>query len=996
MAKQKKNLLPASNILRNFKCITSSQDVGEVANILARQPEFAIDFETTGLNIDKAQVHGIALATDDQEWYITHGARLAMFPYLAQLATPDRQFIMHNSLYDLHFLNRYGIRPPNIFDTMIGQFMVDENQSIGLKSLAETKLGVTEPLPDFNDLRSLGKELTGKRILDEVTIYDFPLDMLAQYAGRDGRLTMDLKKRTVFELNKEGMTDMFYQTEMPFVYVLMDIEEAGFYIDQRLLNQLGIDFAVKRDEALAKWNELTGGINPGSNEQLVEYLFTSKRYKPTLFTKTGAAQVDALALSRLKEHDKNGEITTLLVYRQYEKLLGTYVDRFSQDLFNGRIKGKFNPTGCIVGDSLVPTTKGVFRIEQLANTQDGIAEHTDIQIVNRYGIVENASHVIMYKNRDTIKITTSLGLSIEGTENHPVISNEYDKVDTSANKNSCRTLGRFDTAEIWKRLDHIKVGDYVKVPIGFHLFSKEYIQLPAFSQTERTNAKHIHFPTYVSEDLAEFLGMYFADGSIHANNGTYSIRITNRNTDVQNRIIELSLKLFGIQAHIINPNFGVSITSIGLQNFFEYLKLQRGSINKTIPDFILQSPESVVAAFIKGMTLDSTVVEDEEKVYLKMTVANKETMSTVQQLLLNMGIVSSAREDKTSTNTFMLCILNDMLSLFNNTIGFVESCKVVTVPLTHKKKKNNYRVSPDGKSIWVLVKKIEYGKSDVFDFTVPGTHSFVSNGIISHNTVTGRLSSSDPNLQNIPSKGETGAQVRSLFSTPEGRTFIDVDYSQLELRLTAHYSKDPNMLRVFAEGGDPHQLTADLMGVQRYIGKTLNFAVLYGAGPRKLGDTIEKSGKPRPNLAEAKEWLQKFDIAYPTIANWKNRVVQYARELGYVKTIAGRKRRLPEITARDEGLRMGAERQAVNSVIQGSAADVCKRAMLRVHPLLKQFDAMMLAQVHDEIVAESPSAVAEECGNTISRVMTESGMSFNLRVNLVAEAHTGKDWASTH
>lgn len=602
-------------VLKNFSVVTNPQDVGSVLSALDNTNQFMLDLETTGLKFMQSSIHGVALATETQEWYVTLGAEQALLEHLGSVAA-GKLVIGHNIGYDMHFLHKHGVHLDRIADTMIGQFLVDENQGLGLKSLASTKLGF-RGLPDFKELQHQAKKLTGKKKLSDVTIYDMPLDRLALYAGRDVRLTGMLWERTQTELDKEGMTKYFWETKMPFVKVLTAIEEVGFFIDQERLAQLKAEFTKQRDEALELFLRLSGNVNPNSPQQLAELLYVKMKFKPTKTTGAGAPSTDVMSLTRLLPKDKTGVVQALMTYRKLDKIIGTYITAFEEGLVGGRLYGSFNQLG--------------------------------------------------------------------------------------DNENS-----------------------------------------------------------YSSERLPR----------------------------------------------------------------------------------------------------------------------------------------------------------------------------------------------------------------------------------------TGRLSSSDPNLQNIPARGEFGSMVREMFSVPLGYTFLDVDYSQLELRIAAHYTKDPNLLKVFAEGGDPHQMTADLCTVERYVGKTLNFANLYGAGPIKLADTVEKSGKPRPTKEEAAEWLRKFDLAYPAIKNWKTRVVEYASDLGYVRTIAGRKRRLPDITSRDTALKGTAERQAVNTIIQGSAADIIEWAMLRVAETQESYGARMSAQVHDELTNEVPVDVGETYGDIVSRIMVSAGEHFGLRVRLEAEPHTGPNWSA--
>ncbi len=274
----------------------------------------------------------------------------------------------------------------------------------------------------------------------------------------------------------------------------------------------------------------------------------------------------------------------------------------------------------------------------------------------------------------------------------------------------------------------------------------------------------------------------------------------------------------------------------------------------------------------------------------------------------------------------------------------------------------------------------------MWDISVEGDHSYVAQGFVNHN-------SSDPNLQNIPSKGALAHSMRKVFAAQSRDDIIvDIDYSQIELRLIAHYTKDPSLMKVFFEGLDPHQMTADLVGVPRWLGKTLNFAVSYGSGPRTLGDTIEKSGKPRPSEAESKGWLEGFGKAYPGISSWKRAAVDYARQLGYAKTIAGRKRRLPELTSYDRSTQGHAERQAISAIIQGSAADAFKWATVQFMPMVRWYDAKLTAEVHDEAVFEVPYECAEEFAQQVGGVMASIREQFNLRVPIEAAPSFGFNW----
>lgn len=284
------------------------------------------------------------------------------------------------------------------------------------------------------------------------------------------------------------------------------------------------------------------------------------------------------------------------------------------------------------------------------------------------------------------------------------------------------------------------------------------------------------------------------------------------------------------------------------------------------------------------------------------------------------------------------------------------------------------------------------GVEDVWDIEVENDHSYIAQGFINHN------SSSDPNLQNIPSHGETGDEIRKLFIAKSGYLIVNCDYSQLELRILAHYAKDWDFIESFKTGGDPHQQTADLVGVERSIGKTLNFAWAYGAGPSKLADTIEKNGYERPNESLARVWINTFEETRPALVEWRDRVIKWAGKLGYVKTIAGRRRHLQGIKSYDRATKGRAERQAVNSIIQGSASDIIKYATIIIKERfeLEHIDARIIGQVHDEILLEVREDQAEKAAEIVKLLMEKTGEVFNLLVPLEADPGIAKSWFEAH
>ena len=265
-------------------------------------------------------------------------------------------------------------------------------------------------------------------------------------------------------------------------------------------------------------------------------------------------------------------------------------------------------------------------------------------------------------------------------------------------------------------------------------------------------------------------------------------------------------------------------------------------------------------------------------------------------------------------------------------------------------------------------------------------------------TATGRLSSSDPNLQNIPIRTEEGRRIRQAFIAPPGSKIVAADYSQIELRIMAHLSQDNGLLTAFAEGLDVHSATAaEVFGVgidavsgdQRRKAKAINFGLIYGMSAFGLGKQL---GIGRN---EAQEYIDLYFARYPGVAEYMARTRDSAHDIGYVETLRGRRLYLPEINARNRQRQQAAERTAINAPMQGTAADIIKMAMLSVDDWLATsgIDARLIMQVHDELVFEVEASAVEELCATVTQLMSGVGV---LDVPLLVEAGTGDNWDQAH
>jgi DNA polymerase I len=265
--------------------------------------------------------------------------------------------------------------------------------------------------------------------------------------------------------------------------------------------------------------------------------------------------------------------------------------------------------------------------------------------------------------------------------------------------------------------------------------------------------------------------------------------------------------------------------------------------------------------------------------------------------------------------------------------------------------------------------------------------------------VTGRLSSSDPNLQNIPIRTERGRLLRQMFVAADSeRALLSADYSQIELRLLAHLSEDEQMLADFAEGLDIHTATAsdifqvsvaDVTPEMRRQAKTCNFGIAYGVSPFGLARQLRIANY------QAKEFIDGFFGRYPQVRNYLDSILESARELGYVQTFLGRRRYLPDIQAANRNIREGAERMAINTPIQGSAADVIKKAMLEIDEAMNDttWTSRMLLQVHDELVFEGPKTEMPALQELVVRIMSQV---YTFKAELKVEAAWGNNWMEAH
>ena len=739
-------------------------------------------------------------------------------------------------------------------------------------------------------------------------------------------LLFGFKKKTV-KLN-ENAQKMYDE-----VSANLDTKDKLKYKKQLMTNKNNVEFVESFNEKLVENNF---GFKPVEWTDGGQY-----KYEELKTPKVGKDELKKLLRQKVSERSHKF-IESLVDYKKLIKLKSAFMDGLKEHIYNdGKVHCSFNLCGCLEGNTLIPTDKGLFPIKSFVK---GLKDNQPVlfvtKIVNKDLELEDTKYVVKFENVATTKLNLALGMEIEGSDIHPIIVSKFHSL---RNNTRFKKFKGLPENEEWRKLQDIKVSDHVVVPYGYKQFAKDYIKLN-YKELNLTKHQKIYgkLPEILDEDLAEFMGMYYADGCIADSNGTFTLVFTNNNQDVVNRLDYLFDKLFGIKAHIYKKynTQEVKVSAKYLTPIEKVLELKRGCVNKVIPDLILKSPESVVKAFIKGLTLDSCVIQEKGKTYLKFTLSNKISAKYLQEILLNIGILSSVRQDKSKTlNVFHLLIYNDWYNKFKKEIGFVERVKYVDCIAEMKSSGNGYMVFDN--KLYIRVKSIEKKINDVYDFNVPCTHSFISLPCISHNTDSFRLSCQYVNLQQLPhpleepKAGEDRTyfdfwerfEIRKLFIADEGYSVVAADYHALEKFLTAHLSQDKMLIRMMRENLDPHGTVATIVFPElanvnpndvkkvapekRQIAKKIGFAVDYG------GTNVAVAKNLEIDRDTAQHYIDKYFEGFSGLHAYDKAVVKFAKQNGYVKTLGGHKRHLWDINSEDMRVRSYLERVAVNVLSQG-------------------------------------------------------------------------------
>lgn len=746
----------------------------------------SIDTETTGLEFYKDTVVGLCLYVDGEKaCYCPYGHidyftgelvenQLSKESIIKALRGIKANIIMHNADFDIRtILFTYGVRLKCWWDTQIAGYILNENESHKLKDLHGKYISKQD-------------EATFGELFNKIGFQYVPIEVGYMYAAHDAIDTRELQQFQAKFLRpdhpREDFRNLHYvfrNIEMDVLEATINMEEAGVYLDmpytesiipkyegklKKALEECYTELLPYREQCLTH-EQLDNPVNLSSPKQVAIVLYDIMNIKPIEGRKVGEEILEKINTPFTK---------ALLAYRGASKLLSTYIIKLPKvRQKDNKIHCSFKQTGtaCITKDSLLLTDAGYMSIGGLfdGNEKDGVFEETDISIVNKDLEYERVSHRIKYSNVPTIKITTVGGFTIEGTSNHPIITSgcineEYPLASPKKRRELLVNSSNF------RRLDELSIGQYVKIPFGYNKFPTEYVKFDLDIHKLRTHKNDtLTVPEFVNEEFAELLGMYHADGSWKTSNRSFKIRISNRDEEVRDRVGYLVKSLFNLECSISrDKRTGVYDTYFGSKALIDMLKfLPKGARNKKIPEFIYKSPKSVILAYIKGMTLDSTVSTDRSRILL--SVYSQQDAMFIQSTLLNAGIfatisksVGNKSRDRDHFGNVVGTYQGNRITVtkinaykFKEMVGLVQTKKSSLITSDWK---CNLKHPIDNHFIYLPIKQIEHGYNDVYDLHVPNTHSFIANGIVNHNT--GRYSSKNPNLQNVPSHDK---YIRPMF-----------------------------------------------------------------------------------------------------------------------------------------------------------------------------------------------------------------------------------------
>lgn len=987
--------------------VTLVQNAKHIASILGYAKNVGtavIDVETHGLDYS-SKLLGIAVAfTPSRGWFIPTALVKKHKKELREAFAGLKQVIMHNSSFDLQVLQRRKFFfKGKVWDTMLMHHLLDENFRHGLKELAwrYTYLGGYDQ-PLLKQIKEIGREFSGYG--------DLPLGVLAEYSGYDAAVTFRIWEKFKEGLDKQPHLRYVYDTIVePARMVLNEMETSGAPVAEKKLKTLRTkleDDLNYVENGLKRYAAKRGleDFNVRSPKQVQELLFRKLRIKPTRETKTGFSTGRG-ALEDLA--GKHLAVDLLLLYRKLLKYQSVYVEGILKRVVDGRVHTHYLSHGtvtgrlCVAGDTLLETSRGTFRISEF-----DVTKFPNVLIMTHKG---RARRVLrrFYKGREEMfSVTLTDGRSIRCTQGHRFLT-----------PNGWRSLCELEEEDQVCTYVHSHSYDTSSLPDGFgreelcahttrrldqgHRSKEVRHQSAALVQDQRSVSGEVRGRTSSSQTstlLCCYEGQHPRSKRLSSNGHSQSdteetarcgrdlIQYGREAED--DRMVhstESSLSRFGANKGVALQDAPARLGLLGeARGVFPRNYAKRSKLLRRSSYFLSQAVRSLLSFIGTGMVRKGTGRG-------LSRLPRKEEGSAGSHLLVTPprrvgSVVRAARAPNSSHKAvFVLqevsgrfCFPWDEAACGGRRSFSLERLASAKEGQDESLSSQAFRLSgtpfyESGSAQEAALGGIAHqvgtikairsvGVQDVWDIEVESDHSYVAQGFINHN------SSANPNLQNIPRDRD----VRSLFAAPRGRKLVEADYGQAELRIAAMYARDKAMLQLFESGEDIHKATAskmfeikikDVTEAQRFAAKAVNFGINYGRGPVSLAKQLGCS------LDDAREFISAHFQAFPNLKAFIERTHKTARRKKKVISAFGRVRRLPNVDHDDEEVSAEAERQSVNSLVQGAASDCTMIALTRIAKRLKEEapTAFPVLTVHDCIVAEADTKDAKK----VARLMKE-------------------------
>lgn len=1015
---------------KKYKIVDTVSALKKLARKMEHIEEFAFDTETNtlrvfGPNKDFSCVCITISWGEYDNYYIPMGHRRyedfdrnlpakKVRKYLGPIfERPDIRLIGQNIKFDLHVLARIGIHPTttDIWDTMILSWLCDENTPNGLKENSAMKLGldqthfteVTDTVP--NEVKKeFGLKASNKATYDLVLIDDG-----APYALDDSYLTWELYLGYINLVDQEKMTKIYVRSYQPFLQCLFKMEERGVTVDTNRLAEMSVEIDKDMEDLEYRMFELAGvEFNPNSSQHLAELFFgyikpdpvdkkgnpkrdnkgnlvkakvnwniveASFNFRVSNTTDAGAPSTSAdtfwyiSQMTFKNKHKQRGvEVAKLLTeYKKLSKLRSAFIDGLKTQVYDD---GKAHPSFNIIG-----TDSG--RISC-------IAEHTPIQVVGGSKPIEEVKpgdKVYCYDNEGKLRVST--------------VTNVFNNGVRDCVEVKWRSLGTHDYGSLICTPDHrlmLRNGEWVQAQ---HLTCGDRLAHLRRSEEERPRL-------YGVDVKGEQEQLFIKREVFHCTDSRKVIHHKDENkpnNDPSN--LKIEYRSYHSRHHSKDrANRGEIKTAHLIES--EHPRMN-GSSNPNYKTFTYEELEELVHQY-KGRIRDIPMDFNTFKKKCEEVGFDYKKVASLYQ----------KRYVEVTDNQF---------------IDAFFKCKGVVSRISAELGIGRFRVRRKIKELDLcynhsVVSVTPCGSRQVYDLEVEGYHNFIASEVCVHNC-------SEPNLQQLPKADEEDKyQIRSLFIgsvdpvTKKRKKIIACDFSNLEMRVLAHFSEDKNLLEMFASGADTHGSTAvnmfnldcDASEVKkkyphlRQAAKVINFLLMYGGGAQRLYDQLKSDhnspidlGSPeylklykcKNGLDVAQIYIDKYFSTYSGVAHFIRDQKKFAKRNGYVQTLLRRKRRLPDINSSNMKMKSYAERLAVNSTIQGSAADITSSAQNRVDadPWFLEHRCLMIIQVHDELVFECPEEYVEEAIPRIQYLMAHPfGDNVSLNLELRADADYGDSY----